>query len=206
MKQPRKSGAGFAKEPGVPARAADFDDLGELSTAWNTGAPDYLTLRLSFVAKLIERHSARTLADKFGMTLAEWRVLAQLARVGPMTVRALADRSWVDRAEASRAAASLIKRGCVEQAANPADRRSPYFLCTADGRRLYKRIKPTRDSFQQLLASQIPAAQMDGFLDMLYRLTRCLAPQVSRAAGSNGKRAKPGLPASRRRTAPKASA
>jgi DNA-binding MarR family transcriptional regulator len=188
------------KKAGIPSGEADSGELGELSTAWNTGGPDYLSLRIGFVAKLIERHTARTLAEKFGTTLAEWRVLAQLARVGPMTVRALADRSWVDRAEVSRAAASLTRRGCVEQAANPADRRSPYFLCTAEGGRLYRKIKPTRDSFQQLLASQVPPARMENFLDLLYRLTRCLAPQVPRSAGSNGRRPNPVRKASRARS------
>jgi DNA-binding MarR family transcriptional regulator len=166
------------KQPG--ASAAGLAELGELSTAWNTGGPDYLTLRIGFVAKLIERHTARVLAGKFGLTLAEWRVMAQLARVGPMTVRTLADRSWVDRAEVSRSAASLIGRGCVAQTANPADRRSPYFFVTVEGHRLYRKVKPTRDSFQELLATQIGEARMDEFLDVLYRLTRCLVGQPAR--------------------------
>jgi DNA-binding MarR family transcriptional regulator len=162
-------------------RNAELADLGELSTAWNTGGPDYLTLRIGFVARLTERHTARVLAQRFGLTLAEWRVLAQLARVGPMTVRALADRSWVDRAEVSRAAASLIERGCVAQTANPADRRSPYFLVSAEGRRLYRKVKPTRDGFQRLLASQMGKAEMERFLGVLYRLTRCLVDHSGKA-------------------------
>jgi DNA-binding MarR family transcriptional regulator len=159
----------------------ELADLGELSTAWNTSGPEYLTLRIGFVAKLIERHSARVLAQKFGLTLAEWRVLAQLARLGPMTVRGLADRSWVDRAEVSRSAASLIERGCVAQAANPADRRSPYFFPTVEGRRLYRKVKATRDSFQRLLASQIGEQEMQSFVAVLYRLTRCLVGHRERA-------------------------
>ena len=182
-----------------PGGGGDMADLGELSTAWNTGGPDYLTLRIGFVAKLVERHTARVLAQKFGLTLAEWRVLAQLARLGPMTVRALADRSWVDRAEVSRSAASLIERGCVAQTANPADRRSPYFFVTGEGRRLYRKVKPTRDRFQQVLASQIGEGAMQEFLRVLYRLTRCLVghPQRTPRAASARKGPRP-----RRRAAP----
>ena len=168
--------------------AAARPELGELSGAWNTGGPDYLSVRLGLVAKLIERHTTRTLSEQFGMTLAEWRVLAQLARIGPLTVRSLADHSWVDRAEVSRAAASLIAKKLVQQIRNPADRRSPYFACSAAGLRLYRRIRPTRDAFQQLLQSQIPAGHREVFLEVLYRISRSIVPGATRAAPSARKR------------------
>ena len=164
------------------SEAQDPADLGELSAAWNTGSPEYLSVRIGLVAKLIERHTARLLSEQFGMTLAEWRVLAQLARVGPLTVRSLAEYSWVDRAEVSRAAGCLIAKRLVAQMPNPADRRSPYFVCSAAGQRLYRRIRPTRDAFQQLLQGKIPAAQREAFLEVLYRISRSLAPGVSRGA------------------------
>lgn len=168
-------------------------ELGELSAAWNAGSPEYLSVRIGLVAKLIERHTARMLSEQFGMTLAEWRVLAQLARVGPLSVRSLACYSWVDRAEVSRAAALLISKKLVGQMPNPADRRSPYFACSAAGQRLYRRIRPTRDAFQQLLQSQIPPAQRDAFLDTLYRMSRSLAPGAGRAAPAARKRSSRGV-------------
>ncbi len=163
-------------------------ELGELTAAWSAGSCEYLSVRIGLVAKLIERHTARMLSEQFGMTLAEWRVLAQLARLGPLSVRSLAEQAWVDRAEVSRAAASLISKKLVGQMPNPADRRSPYFACSATGQRLYRRISPTRDAFQQLLKSQIPAAQRDAFLDTLYRISRSLAPGAARAAPAAQKR------------------
>lgn len=169
-----------ANAPDVPEIAAADPALGELAPAWNIGGPEYLSVRLGLVAKLIERHTARMLAERFGVSLAEWRALAQVARLGPQTVRSLAELSWVDRAEASRATASLIAKKLVQQLPNPADGRSPYFTCTAAGLRLYRRIRPTRDAFQQLLEGQIPPGDRAAFLEVLNRMSRALAPGGTR--------------------------
>jgi DNA-binding MarR family transcriptional regulator len=160
---------------------AEAASLGDLSTAWNMGGPDYLTLRISFVAKLIERRTTRVLANQYGISVAEWRVLAQLTAIGPMTVRQLAERSWVDRAEVSRAAASLIERGHVARADNPRDRRSPVFSATDGGRALAATIRPTRVRFQEMLAGQLSRADMNVFLSGLYRLARCLVDEGEEA-------------------------
>ena len=162
-----------ATEGNAPMGAGE---LGDLTLGWNMGGPDYLTLRISFVAKMIERHTVGVLRRDFGISLAEWRVLAQLARNGPMTVRALAERSWVDRSEVSRAAGRLIRRGCLRRDEDPADRRSPLFSCTDEGRRLAAAIQPTRDRFQQRLTDEL-GADADAFLDALYRLARCLVDE-----------------------------
>jgi DNA-binding MarR family transcriptional regulator len=173
------SGAMTSKRPDQPE--TEEVDLGDLSTAWNMGGPDYLSLRISFVAKLIERRTARVLNSRFGISVAEWRVLAQLARIGPMTVRQLAERSWVDRAEVSRAAASLIARGDVVRTDNPKDRRSPMFSATAAGRARAGAIVPTRERFQALLARQLGTEGMDAFLDGLQRMARSLVEDDGRA-------------------------
>ncbi|HVV94121.1 MAG TPA: MarR family transcriptional regulator [Hyphomicrobiales bacterium] len=171
---------------------AEAASLGDLSTAWNMGGPDYLTLRISFVAKLAERRTTRILSRRYGISVAEWRVLAQLTGIGPMTVRQLAERSWVDRAEVSRAAASLIERGHVVRADNPRDRRSPIFSATAEGRALAAAIRPTRQRFQETLAGQLSRADMDVFLSGLYRLALCLVDEGEEAAaGANGPAAPP---------------
>jgi DNA-binding MarR family transcriptional regulator len=181
---------------------AEAASLGDLSTAWNMGGPDYLTLRISFVAKLVERRTLRILSSRFGISVAEWRVLAQLASIGPMTVRQLAERSWVDRAEVSRAAASLIERGQVVRTDNPRDHRSPIFSATDDGRALAAAIRPTRQRFQEMLAGQLSPSEMDVFLSGLYRMARCLVDDDGRAEGADDAQAElEGAPPVRRQPA-----
>lgn len=157
----------------TPHKPTKADDLGVLSKAWNV-EPRYFSLRITYIAKLIERETARALTDSFGISVAEWRVIAQLARSGPMTVRELAEQAWADRAEVSRAAASLITRGYVVRKVVAHDRRSPLFSCTPRGRALHRRIVPMRDAFQRALTDQIHPISEDDFQDALYRLARWL--------------------------------
>jgi DNA-binding MarR family transcriptional regulator len=141
------------------------------SIVWHPRVSDYLTLRINIVGKLLERHSARMLTNRFQLTLAEWRVLSQLALRPVSTIRGLAEGMVVDRAEVSRAATSLIERGCVSKQENPRDRRSPLFACTDKGLALYRTIRPARRKFQALLAAELTSRQLDGLRQALDRLT-----------------------------------
>jgi DNA-binding MarR family transcriptional regulator len=141
------------------------------SIVWHPRVSDYLTLRINIVGKLLDRHSSRMLTKRFQLTLAEWRVLSQLALGSVSTVRALAEGMVVDRAEVSRAAMSLIERGCVAKQENPRDRRSPLFACTEQGRALYRTIRPARRRFQAKLAAELTPRQLDGLRQALDRLT-----------------------------------
>src|SRR3569623_2157233 len=91
--------------------------LGQIAAAWRIGGPDYLPYRVTLLAKLLDRCTTRLLLASAGLSVAEWRVLAQLARASPASasVRQLAEQAWVDRAEVSRAAASLEQRGYVDR-------------------------------------------------------------------------------------------
>lgn len=135
-------------------------DLGELSSAWGYGGPDYLPYRLAMVAKLLDRNTTRLLAESCGLTVAEWRVLAQLATDSPSSARKLAQYAWVDRAEVSRAAASLVKKGYVERQPNAEDRRSALLFCTPEGHEVFERIIPLRNKFHQELTSQLETGEI----------------------------------------------
>jgi DNA-binding MarR family transcriptional regulator len=135
--------------------APSLVDLGALSAAWHIGGPDFLPYRLLLVAKLLDRCTTRLLGTHYGLTVAEWRVLAQLSMDSPSTARQLAERAWVDRAEVSRAVSSLTAKGYVSRRDNPADRRSAILSVTRSGQELHDRIKPDRSAFHTALTSRL---------------------------------------------------
>src|ERR1700753_468600 len=100
------------------------------------------TGRISLLAKLLDRQTATQLQKEAGLSVAEWRVLAQLNAKSPATVRMIADLHWVDRAEVSRPAASLVEKGLVQRRDNPDDKRSTLFSFTPDGLSLFGRMRP----------------------------------------------------------------
>ena len=158
-----------------PAADADPEGLGRVAKAWRLGGADYLPYRITLLAKLFDRWTTRLLQASSGLSVAEWRVLAQLAIASPASVRQLAEQAFVDRAEVSRAAASLERRGYVERQDNPRDRRSPMLFCSETGLALARRVHAERSAFQKGLTDLIPAEQaaaLDAAMVVLAR--RCI--------------------------------
>ena len=136
-------------------------NLGPLETVWRVGGPDYLPLRLLLVAKLIDLHVGRLLAQKSGLSVAQWRVVAQLGVLHNGSVREMARQACVDPAEVSRSVASLEKRGFVERHVNARDRRSPRFSLTAAGKAHLSGFRPHWRRFQNALVQKLTAAERD---------------------------------------------
>jgi len=75
-----------ASSTGGPEPAPDGDEveaLGQIAAAWRIGGPDYLPYRITLLAKLLDRCTTRLLQVSSGLSVAEWRVLAQLAIASP---------------------------------------------------------------------------------------------------------------------------
>jgi DNA-binding MarR family transcriptional regulator len=167
-----------AKRTAEPTPANPGDpDLGVLNAAWHIGGPGYLALRLQLVAKLVDRYITRVLAEVCGLTVAEWRVVAQLAMADDSMVRELARQAWVDRAEVSRAVALLERKGLVERHPNPQDRRSPRFSLTPLGHEQFALFRPHWRALQEQLVSTLDAgevatlnASLAGFASVLLEL------------------------------------
>lgn len=135
---------------------------------------DLLTYRVCILAKMLDRVSAAELARACALGVAEWRVLAQLAIHSPSTVRWLAARLRVDRAEVSRAAAALIARKLARREADPRDARSVLFSITDSGSALYRRIMPDRLALHERLMAALSTHEADTLVAAVEKLTRLL--------------------------------
>lgn len=120
---------------------------------------EFLTFRLNILYRLLDRQTKRILANQFGLSIAEWRVLCRLAADSPMTVRKIAAMIYLVKSQISRAAASLIRRGYIVRNADSADGRSTSFSITKEGRKKYEAMlrvsqKRNRELLEQLTPSQ----------------------------------------------------
>jgi DNA-binding MarR family transcriptional regulator len=132
-----------------------------------------LTYRVCILAKMMDRASAAALgAYKLGV--AEWRVLAQLSVVSPATVRGLAARLRVDRAEVSRAAAALAARRLVKRERDPGDARSALFRLTESGRALARAVMPSRIALHERLIGALSPAEAQVLSAAVEKLTLLL--------------------------------
>ena len=139
----------------------------------------FLPYRLSVLANTVSRGIARLYADRFGITIPEWRVLATLGDSGPASSAAIRARTAMDKVQLSRAIQRLVDARLVSRRADPADRRRATVAMTAKGIGVYREIVP--------LALSREAILLDGFSpgerDQLNRLLDRLAARAGALAG-----------------------
>lgn len=155
-----------AAEAAPARRSQPIDEILQLESSFS--------FRVSVLAKLLDRRLARLVGDQFGLALAEYRVLAQVTMRPKSTVRAVAARTFVDKAQVSRAVGVLEDQGLIARAMSGTDRRSPEFTATRSGRALMNRIIPLRHAQENELAEHLGrtdlAALTDTFQVLIDRL------------------------------------
>jgi DNA-binding MarR family transcriptional regulator len=149
-----------------PPRAASYD------------VRSLLSHRLLVLSNTLGKGALRLYAQRFGVPLAEWRLLAALAVEAPASVNALAAALNTDKGWISRTTASLVEKGFATTSPDPSDARSFQILLTPAGRALHKRILPAALERQHKLLeafSDKELATLDDFLVRLQRQAQILA-------------------------------
>lgn len=133
-----------------------------------------VSFQVSVLAKLLDRRLARLVVERFELTVAEYRVLAQVMLYPRSTVRAIAERTYVDKAQVSRAAAALEAEAYITRDMLDHDRRSPVFTVTRTGRALLNRIIPLRQAQEAELAAGLGPAELQALRTILPALIDAL--------------------------------
>lgn len=135
----------------------------------------FLPYRFSILAKRLSDTLARDYAERFGLTIPEWRVMAVLGPDGELSASGVCERTLMDKVTVSRAVARLVDRGRLERRTDPIDRRRTKLRLTAAGRAVYRKIVP--------LARHYEARLLDGLsLREQKTLDRLLAKLADRVA------------------------
>ncbi len=136
---------------------------------------NFLPYRLSVLSNRISQRIARLYADRFGLGITEWRVIAVLGRYSGLSANEVAERTAMDKVAVSRAVARLMETGLVERDTDASDRRRSRLTLTAQGRHIHAQIAPLAlDMERQLLAdfSAEERALLDALLDKLGEQTQ----------------------------------
>ena len=98
---------------------------------------------------------------KFGVTIAEWRVMLTLAS-DPGVSAAEITNSWaMEKMSVNRAIQRLIDNSNVSRSRDPEDGRSYRLSLTAKGRKLYVRIAPAANKRYTEIISSVSAEELD---------------------------------------------
>jgi DNA-binding MarR family transcriptional regulator len=96
---------------------------------------ELISYRVHRVANALSRGAALRYRRDFRVSLMEWRILALLGDFGPLTLKDLARESGLDKSQASRAVADLVRRGLVLRGIGREDAREVALRLSAEGRR-----------------------------------------------------------------------
>lgn len=130
----------------------------------------FLPYRLSITTNLVSDAIAGTYDRLFGLTIAQWRLIAVLAENDGLTQQAIGVRTRMDKVTVSRAAIALAARGLIRRMPNDHDRRSLLLLLTADGRALYAEVAPKALELEARIFGRFGQAELAQFTAMLRRI------------------------------------
>jgi MarR family transcriptional regulator, 2-MHQ and catechol-resistance regulon repressor len=96
--------------------------------------------------------------------------LEAVAEHGPLRLRALAERMFLDKSTTSRVVATLVRKGYLSQTADAADARATAIAVTKAGRQLYTRITRDLVAQQHDVLQDLDPAVRDGVVEVIRRL------------------------------------
>ena len=115
---------------------------------------NFLPYQLSELSRRVSAGFSRHYRDRYGISVAEWRVMAHLSQQEAVSVREIHRRVGMDKPKVSRAATRLEAAGYITKVVNPHDRRLVELSLTRQGRDLIETLAPIASDYQaRLLAA-----------------------------------------------------
>ena len=157
-----------------------MDDISQAEPA--LALETFVPYRLAVAAHTVSRALSGTYTKEFGLSIPEWRVLANLGRFGPLNAGELAERSSMDKPKVSRALQRLEARGLTQRAVVSADRRQVRLTLTRRGRLMFRQIAALALEWEAELLDCLSASERKALDRTLTRVMRQAEDMRARAA------------------------
>jgi DNA-binding MarR family transcriptional regulator len=131
----------------------------------------FLPYRLSVLTNRISNALARDYAERFALSVAEWRVMAVLGRFGADTATGVCRHTAMDKVTVSRANARLLKRELLLRKTDPEDRRRTIFSLSTAGQDIHDQIVPIALAFEADLLAGLSSDEIASLDHLLAKLT-----------------------------------
>lgn len=133
---------------------------------------DFLPYQLSVASNAVSRAVADSTQyeSRFGLTAAEWRVLAAVNAAAEPTQVELGTLTGMDKMTISRAVTALVRRGMLARERHADDRRTLRLQVTAEGRRVHDIVAPLALDVEARLLAVLSPAEATTLRDVLVRL------------------------------------
>ena len=147
-----------------------MDDVSQAEPA--LALEGFAPYRLAVAAHTVSRALSGVYTKEFGLSIPEWRVLANLGRFGPLNAGELAERSSLDQPKVTRALQRLESRGLTQRAIVSADRRQVRLTLTRRGRLQFRQIAALALEWEAGLLGALSPVERSTLDRILTKLTR----------------------------------
>lgn len=136
----------------------------------------FLPYQLAVLSARVSGEFSTLYQHKFGISVAEWRVVAHLSQSERVSVREIHERVDMDKSKVSRAASRLQSNGYISKTPNPADGRLVALELTPKGRAMVAELAPLAREFETSVMREL-GQDAPGFRAALSRLLSAKEPR-----------------------------
>lgn len=129
-----------------------------------------ITYRFAVIASRMGSALAPIHLERYGLSVAAWRVLAVIARYEPLSAKDLATRTSTDPFRVTRALTTLSRKKLVSRQVDPADRRRASLRLTRTGHAVHDDIAVSLNRIERIVLGALTAHEQNllfGLLDKL---------------------------------------
>lgn len=130
----------------------------------------FLPYLVNNLADRISTGLSRIYADEYGLSIPEWRVIANLAEHGLLNAKQIVATTGMEKSRVSRAVRSLSERGLISQQRTAADNRARDLTLTGEGEGLYADLVPRALEWEHKLLECMTAGEYRDFIHLLGKL------------------------------------
>src|SRR5262245_24679974 len=139
----------------------------------------FVPYRLSVLSNTVSTAIAGAYAQRFGISIPEWRVIAVLGLEPGLSAAQVAERTAMDKVAVSRAVSGLLRSRRIARGFADADRRRSVLRLSRAGEDVYWRVIPFARNYEQALLAELSPrerAVLEQLLSHLQRRAIALGP------------------------------
>jgi DNA-binding MarR family transcriptional regulator len=133
---------------------------------------EFLPYRLAVLAHTMSRELSGVYGERFGLSIPEWRILANLGRFGPLYAGELAERSSMDKPKVTRALQRLEAGGLLRRAIDAEDRRQVRLALTRRGQSVFREIAALALDWERQFLAPLADSERKALNRILTKLMR----------------------------------
>lgn len=131
---------------------------------------DFLPYLLNSAAEVTGRAFSVHYREAYGMSRAQWRIMAHLGRGAPMTASDICIRAHLEKSKVSRAVSALEKAGLLVRSPSSTDRRAEILSLTDAGLRVHDDLAARATQFQTDLMARLGPQQAQVLTKLLRKM------------------------------------